>query len=285
MNAFAEDKELVPYTTAEQMASTYREATARIKAAILEIGQQCHLLREAYQAASYDFDIGLNFRGNREGDCSEKAADDILAKMKLTAWAAVINKLNIRRLMSSQRIEELDAALEIGRHRYSDAAKQEWPELTAENIRSVAQGYAMSATDFLEEAVREEYDFWRPRRESHDGHYKTNSDWHLPRKVIRGCMVERGYGSGLYHCSYRNQAHVTALDSIMHMLAGLGPVTSHKGPLASAIEMSPTGTGETEFFRFKCFKNGNLHLEFRRQDLLDLFNQVAANGDRLGQRK
>jgi hypothetical protein len=281
--------DLVSYTSADEMAAVYRDATAKIRAAIIELGEQSRRLGEAFQSESrYDFGIGLNFRGNREGDCSEKTADDIIARMKLTAWAAIIAKLNIRRLMSSKRIEELDAALEIGsrRHYSSDQPRQQWPDLTTENIRGIAEGYAMSATEFLEEAVREEYDFWRPNRDSHDGHYKRNSEWHLPRRIIRGWIVEGSYRRETpFRCNYSNQAHVTALDSIMHMLDGQGPVKEYKGELVSAIEMSADGKGETKYFKFRCYKNRNLHLEFKRLDLLELFNQIAARGDRLGRRK
>jgi len=35
------------------------------------------------------------------------------------------------------------------------------------------------------------------------------------------------------------------------------------------------GRGETPLFRFKAFRNQNVHLEFKRLDLLKRFNQIA----------
>lgn len=35
------------------------------------------------------------------------------------------------------------------------------------------------------------------------------------------------------------------------------------------------GADETAYFRFRCFKNGNLHIEFKRLDLVARLNQVA----------
>jgi len=44
--------------------------------------------------------------------------------------------------------------------------------------------------------------------------------------------------------------------------------------LVDAINTS-NGTGETEYFKFKACKNGNLHLEFKRMDLVSKLNQLA----------
>lgn len=276
---------LIEYTSAEKMAGVYRESTARIRELIIELGQECDKLRDAFKnESSYEFGIGLTFRGSREYSTDEAAADSIIGKMKLAVWSGIIEKLNIRRLMSSKRIDELDAALGRGSRHYGQESPPEFPDITPEAIQSVAQGYMMSATEFLEEAVAEEYDFWRPGVHRQD-EYKRNAADKLNPKIIRTYIVESGWNRKPFRCNYTNEKHVTALDSIFHMLAGLGPVKEYKGPLASAIETSDDGTGETEFFRFKCFKNGNLHLEFRRLDLLAMFNRIAGKADRVGQAK
>lgn len=44
------------------------------------------------------------------------------------------------------------------------------------------------------------------------------------------------------------------------------------------------GPGETDLFAFRCCANGNLHLRFRRLDLLARFNQIAG-GRRLRPQK
>jgi hypothetical protein len=282
--------ELVPYNTAEQMAAEYREAVAAIRAHAAGLHDACDRLQAAFHSADkYDrfhFCIGLQY-GHGASAHHAQAIDKIIEQMKLAAWGCIIEKLNIRRLMSSQRIRDLDEALGrscTGRYYGSGEKSPEFPEITPENIVSVANGFVMSATEFLEEAVREEYDFWRPCERSQ---YKTNRNfWKLDRKLIKGWMVEPGYSqNGKFRCGYSHQAHITALDNIFHMLDGKGPVQEYKGALATAIETSPDGRGETEYFKFKCYGNHNLHLEFKRKDLLDLFNQIAAKGDRLGREK
>ena len=73
---------------------------------------------------------------------------------------------------------------------------------------------------------------------------------------------------------YREQ-NIRAIDNVFHALDGNGTIKSHRGPLIDAIEASKDGTGETEYFRFRCFRNRNLHLEFKRLDLVAKLNAVA----------
>lgn len=95
--------------------------------------------------------------------------------------------------------------------------------------------------------------------------------------------MERGYASGFHH-SYHHQQELTAIDGIFHLLDGRGIMRENMGPLVKAIDATDnTGRGETEFFRFKCYKNRNLHLEFLRLDLVKQLNGLAAGEYVLGE--
>lgn len=59
------------------------------------------------------------------------------------------------------------------------------------------------------------------------------------------------------------------------LLDGKPGVTTHQGWLADAICAADGGIGETEYFAFKCYGNGNLHLRFKRMDLVKKLNAVA----------
>jgi hypothetical protein len=261
------------------IAAAYQKSTSAIRAHIVGLREATDELHRACSSDSYGFAIDLHFNGrhvygNRDTG-AEGVADEIIRGLRLKTWSAIFQRLNIRRLMASKRVAELDKALSGG-----EGADQ-FPEPTPDMIENVAAGYIASAHEFLEEAVAEEYDHWRPRSD-----YKRNDDWKINRKIIRSYTVDRDW-SGRWRCNHYAESHVRALDNIFHLLAGLGPVKDYKGELASAIETTKdnSGAGETQFFKFKCYNNGNLHLEFRRQDLLDLFNQIASKRDRIGQKK
>lgn len=67
-----------------------------------------------------------------------------------------------------------------------------------------------------------------------------------------------------------------ALENVFTALDGKGSITkTHNGEIIDAINRSTDGTGETDYFRFRACRNRNLHLEFKRLDLLARLNQIA----------
>lgn len=265
--------ELIEYTTATKMAGVYRESVAKLKSLILEIGEERRKLQEVFDSA-YGFDVDVYFDGSRH-DCNADTIAAMADNMKRSAWGALIEKLGIRKLMSSKRAGELDDAIHNrrGRYNYDERAKYELPEINEETIYAVLSGMCQSADEFLSEAIREEHDFWKPSKR--EAPYKRNSEFTLNRKVIHGWMVERAYGGGWRTC-YSNESHLIALDRIFHALDGQGIPKGHGGPLVDAIKVADAdGKFSTSYFEGRCFGNGNVHLTFKRLDLLEKFNAVA----------
>jgi hypothetical protein len=122
---------------------------------------------------------------------------------------------------------------------------------------------------FIEEAVQEVFEYLRP----HHSRYKTNTEFEIGKRVILFAL-ETKWGGGFRVDHYREQ-HIRAIDNVFHALDGNGTIKTHRGPLIDAIEAAKNGTGETEYFRFRCFRNRNLHLEFKRLDLVAKLNAVA----------
>jgi hypothetical protein len=139
-------------------------------------------------------------------------------------------------------------------------------------------GLAGSAKQYAAEAAREAFDFLRPQRSN----LKTNCKWRVGRKVILGYAVERRHG-GRFRASYgRSGQRLAVLDNLFHRLDGKATVRDGRPPLIDAIEASEHGFGETEYFRFRCCKNHNLHIEFKREDLVREINLLAAGEAVLG---
>ena len=197
----------------------------------------------------------------------KKASDAILKNIKKDAWRHIVERLELRRLLSIKRRDELDRQLE-------DVEKL--PELTEENILSMFQQSAENVDIYLEEAVEEVFDYLRPP----GSQYKTNTEYELQKRVILSYAVEKAWNRGKFRVNYHREKYLTALDNVFSMIDGQGPVKTYNGALYDAITDSPDGKGETPYFRFKCYLNGNLHLEFKRSDLVAKLNAVAG-GNRL----
>lgn len=81
---------------------------------------------------------------------------------------------------------------------------------------------------------------------------------------------------------YRQSQKLIALENVFNALDGKGQISkSWQSELDQAIDAMPPGAkrGETSLFEFTCHKNKNLHLTFKRLDLLQRFNQMAAGSD------
>lgn len=176
-------------------------------------------------------------------------------------------------MMSQGRWKEMQRMLDAG----------ELPEITEENVIAFAQGHADNLGAMLAEAIRESYDWLRPRLCHGRGtqwSFKTNQRAEVGRKVILPYSVEESYSGGKFSLSHGHTQQFVALENVFSALDGRGEISkSYGGELGDAIKACEGGVGETRYFRFKCFHNRNLHLEFKRADLLAKFNQIAGGAN------
>ena len=107
--------------------------------------------------------------------------------------------------------------------------------------------------------------------------YKTNQRYHIGKKVILICAVSSyGIQSG-------TSQHLRALDNVFHRLDGKG---TPKYPDDLVTGLSETirkkaAVAETPYFRCKWYRNGNLHVEFKRLDLLKELNRIGGNHEQV----
>jgi hypothetical protein len=175
--------------------------------------------------------------------------------------------MELRRFLSIAASEKLDKQLETG---------TDLPEIDEGQIMAMLSGTLDSLNGFVEDAIKEVYDWMRP----HQDHYKTNDRFSVgERVVLSGCL--EGKHNGGYHVSYYREKNITALDRVFHALDGnMSKFSTYRGPFCDAIEGCQGGHGETPYFEFRCYRNRNLHIRFKRMDLVTRLNAVAG-GDKL----
>lgn len=210
------------------------------------------------------FDVGLTYLCR-----SESKIDEIIKRMNVQTWELLIDRLGVKCLMSISRRKEFEAQIQNG----------DVPEVTAANIVAVINGLADRAAEFATEAAKEALKLLTPS----SGWYKTNSGFKVGKRVVLSWYVEQAWSGKGFRLNYNRDAEVNAIDGAFHVLDGKGVIKGRKCPLATAIEESPDGRGETEYFKFKCFKNRNMHVEFRRLDLVKKLNGLATGEYVLGQ--
>jgi len=191
--------------------------------------------------------------------------DSKIKRMKAAAWRYLVDRIELKKLASVKRADEIDRQIENG---------EDLPDITMDNLFGWLQSLDAQAGKFLEEAIVEVFEVLRPP----SLHYKTNSGFKVGKRVILGNRVERTWSGTGYRVSYDSENELRALDNVFHMLDGKPLSAYRNGDLINAIQDARNGTGETGFFKFRCFINRNLHLEFKRMDLVQRLNEVGGRG-------
>ena len=206
--------------------------------------------------------IGSSLRGRHGRVLDLPAPADVLDQLKRSVWSEVVDRLEIRRLLSIKMARELDGRL----------SKGELPEPTLETIASFGAFYQENTAAMLKECVREVFDLLRPRC----SHYKTNTEFEIRERVILSWIVETGW-SHPFRVRWSHAHDLLALERVMMMLDGRGVIArTMNGELVDAINRcGKDGRGRTEYFAFRACKNGSLHLTFLKPSLVTKLNQIA----------
>jgi hypothetical protein len=245
--------------TIAQAVAVYRQAVGQIAAAFEDIKDAEERLNAVFASA----DSGRSMTVPTSYPLSFSDPEAPLKEIQRQAWECLVDRLEVRRMMSIKRANELDEQLKRG----------DMPEITEENVAALARGFESQIGQMLREAVTEVFEFLRPP----GSEYKTNSELEIGERVVLRWMVESGWGRSAFHVNYQREAHLTATENVFRALAGGGMHTrGHRSDLSNAINAcGKDGKGETEFFAFRAFKNRNLHIRFRRLDLLKQLNAIA----------
>jgi hypothetical protein len=246
--------EIAQRGTVAEMVQAYERAEAQILAACGQIAEALTMLGGAFPGDHFSFNCHRHLRFDDP--------DDAIGDFRRQAWRRFAERFELRRAMSIAKARELDDWIEKGT-----------PEpISFESVMGLFRLHLQQLPEMLSEAVGEVYDFLRPARSQ----YKTNTEFELGRRVILTGWVERAWTGNGFRPSYYRQQHYVALDNVFGMLDGQGSTSKgYRSELELAIEKADCGVGETRFFRFRAHRNGNLHLEFKRSDLVERFNTVA----------
>lgn len=189
------------------------------------------------------------------------------------AWRILVDRMELKRICSVARATEIDKQME---------RPKELPEITEANMIAMLEGNVRNVGAFLAEAIKELFDHLRPYRHGDLGDgMVTNKVYQIGERVVLHYAVTQSFGGGRFRLSYseRQTQVVRCLDNVMHLLDGKGTVPTHAGPLVDALNGEGNrGLVETEYFEAKSFKNQNLHLRFKRPDLLAELNRRGAEG-------
>jgi hypothetical protein len=194
-----------------------------------------------------------------------KAKEEVIKELKKRSWKSILDIMQVEKIVSDERWESIQKRLD----------NEDLPDITLEEIGRLYEQYVSNADELFVESLKEVADYLRPGRLS-SSRYKTNVDYKIGDKVILTNHIKHSYSSKV---NYYYRKSLINLDRVFHILDGkLGKHMndSYHSELVDAINNN-WRKGETEYFEYKGYYNGNLHLTIKRKDLVDEMVQLISD--------
>jgi hypothetical protein len=259
--------ELAPHLSVEELVSVYQRAEADIREGFAKVEGAIDALAATVAMGGWR---GISLH-DRHQAIHFGEVDKHLRHLRRQVWDALVERMQVRRAMSIAAWKKLREDLE----------KEEPPPIDVETVRGMLDGFRAQIPDMLKAAVDEVFDFLRPRRSG----YKTNTEFEIGEKVILAGAVTAGWWKkGVErHWSVNGdwwEQRLIALENVLLLVDGRARQESdgYYSKLSTEIKSKrgqPQCHGATEFYEFRGYLNGALHLKFRRPDLVARLNAIA----------
>ena len=187
------------------------------------------------------------------------SAERVQAELDASMWRRAFDLTGFKQLMDAQAVAEFERSL-----------SPKPPEFTEANIRSTFIDLHGKSREMFRRGVVNVF-----RYLSDD--YKTNSrePFRIGRKLVMTCMTSKSFGGDLELHYGGARDKLNDIDRVVRTLGGM-VFTAGALPVSVNQALKLGQAHECDLYRAKGFQNGNLHFEFKRQDLLDLVNEQIA---------
>lgn len=181
------------------------------------------------------------------------------AEIDRRCWHGLLERTGFDALLDRQAREEFEASI-----------KGEPPEFTIENCRATFGHIWGNRRELYLRGVANVFMAMDRRFRSHDAFAIGN------RLILENALHAEAFLSGWR--SHNRRDSLRDVERVFRELDGLGPLGYSDG-IAQQIEDAQRNEDlphvvEGDYFRVRVFKNGNLHLWFKRKDLLDQINSL-----------
>lgn len=260
---------IIPRTTVAEICGHRDMALATMKRAIALMVEGHELAKQAASHARNAHASAIFTLNDRSKDDayrrlfksidSDKSLAAFREQLDARTWMHLVDMTGMRSLMDRTAKDQLIADL-------CGAV----PEVSEETIYQVLRSFAEDAQLIFQRGLARAFIDLDKRFRSHDG-FKIGS------RIILTNVFD-AWGHWNYHSRMRDT--IQDIERVFAVLDGQKP---DPGALTRAIQADRQGgfkphrsVTETPYFRIRCFKNGNAHIWFVRDDLVQKANEVLA---------
>lgn len=205
-------------------------------------------------------------------------SENAITAINTAAWQAIIGIAGLPQYFSIKRAREIER----------NAEEDNFPPLTYATYQDFFHLVMDNFNDLIYDMIKEVFEEFRVNknhRNTYEGRYKTNqknATYNLGNEIIlTGISTSDKYFTS-YRVSLYREATLVAIDKVFHLLDGKPFEVSYVSPLVDALNTSEGKQVETPYFIAQIFKNGNLHLRFKRADILARINAIGGDGSLKG---
>ena len=220
------------------------------------------------------------------------AYNQFLTRFKADAWSNILGKLNMGKYLTNGVMTDFQ--------KYKKA--QGAMDLTRENLYQVIYQILANREGIMQRAVVDVFDkFTQYHKENRcyvEG-WKTNTAWKVNKKVILPGYLGDIRWSTYYSTNHSYYREFSDIEKVMCYLTGKDyddfnrPVKEYTylteernraykmmslETMIKRVRIGDTSEYDSEFFTFRCFKKGTLHLRFKDEQLWAKFNITACQG-------
>ena len=266
---------IVPRSTIEAIVSLRDTAIRKYAAAYAALAAAKAAIAEANAASNAASDDRLSSYNYS----TDKTRRDFLCKLEVPdrdqfaaaarrlvdigVWSRIIEMTELEAVMDKEEKDRLRSDL------HDDP-----PEVTVDNVRATLERFVADADTIWKRGIANCFSKLDRRFRSHDG-------WKIGSRII----LDRAFGDWGSWNFYRNhQDTLIDVERAFRMLDGERGLTARYGSVVQAIDFARRGTHEphqseleTPYFKIRIYKNGNCHIWFRRDDLVDKVNLLLAD--------
>ena len=228
----------------------------------LETGVRMHQITSGFYYSN------LSFHCTEEG--KPKARNEFKKDLQKSAWKFIFSKMDMQKHTTRGLREDINKFIET---------QSEIP-FTMKNIFRMLEIVIGTTGQRMDKALMEVFD--KVTRHHDENRYnvegwKTNSHYLLNQKFIFPYVVENKWGSSTEMKSRYNSNWEIMEDLEKALCYITGDEWNSFKKLESCIDGCTFGKwNDSHFFRFKGFKKGTLHCEFKSEELWARFNQRIA---------
>ena len=195
--------------------------------------------------------------------------EEAIADMDRSFWRRAFEHTGLMQILDAQSRKRLD-----------DGIQRDPPAFTLHNVQATFLDLSQRADSMFADGVANVFKSLR-----HDK-YKSNDSFAIAERVVMTWMIEPKWSRGLAIRHGMSEDQINDIDRVIKRLDGKD-YNARELSCAMNNAFCAGAAYEDDYYQARAFKNGNLHLRFKRGDLLEKVNQIIANryGCAVGSRK